>query len=280
MSSSIDFEAKSVETALLQASKELNIPREELRYDIISHGSSGIFGLVGAKKALIRVKVPDGKSPVPPPEKTAVEDEGGTGKGQSEPESMMDAAALVDEAFGPIETPEPESAPKPAVDYDEAVAFINPLLQHVIRLVSPDSVITVQTDQEAAAGRRILIEGGDSARLIGKRGQTLDAIQYLVDKIINKNFGPDAQVDIDIEGYLEKRKSELTALASRLAKKAQQTGKPMIINRINAHDRRVIHLTLKENRKVRTQSVGDGDLRKLLILPKKKAAAKKDKNKT
>lgn len=276
MSSSIDFEAKSVETAILRASKELNIPREELRYDIISHGSSGIFGLVGAKKALIRVKVPDSKKPASQQEKAAIDDENGTETGQSETENMIDAAALVDEAFGPIETP-PEPSPKPEIDYDEVVAFINPLLQHVLRLVSPDSVITIQPDE---AGRRILIEGGDSARLIGKRGQTLDAIQYLADKVINKNFGPDAQVDIDVEGYLEKRKSELSALASRLAKKAQQTGKPMIINRINAHDRRVIHLTLKENRKVRTQSVGDGDLRKLLILPKKKAAAKKDKNKT
>ena len=280
MSSFIDFEAKTVETAIQQACKELNITRDELKYDIISHGSTGIFGLVGTKKALIRVKVAEHKNaPVHPPEPDAA----GTGPvpEKAEPESETDVSALVDEAFGPIEDP-PAAAPPAkqikSINYDEIVDFVTPLLHHVVRLISPDSQISVHAGE--TEGLRFSIEGGDSARLIGKRGQTLDAIQYLIDKVVNKTFGPDAQVDIDVEGYLEKRKSELIALASRLAQKAQQTGKPMIINRISAHDRRVIHLTLKDNRKVRTQSVGDGDFRKLLILPKKKAAAKKDKKKT
>ncbi|MBU4002796.1 MAG: KH domain-containing protein, partial [Proteobacteria bacterium] len=114
-----------------------------------------------------------------------------------------------------------------------------------------------------------------SALIIGKRGQTLEAIQYLLEKILNKNRTGKVRINVDIEGYLESRKDSLEEMAVKLADKAKKTGKPVSAGNMNAHDRKVIHLTLKNDRKVRTQSMGDGALKKLVIFPKKKTLPKK-----
>ena len=90
------------------------------------------------------------------------------------------------------------------------------------------------------------IKDGNAGVLIGKRGQTLEAIHYLVEKILNKKTESHVRIQIDVEGYLETRKSSLTRLAERLAQKSKKTGKPMTIGQMNAHDRRIVHLALKE----------------------------------
>ena len=83
------------------------------------------------------------------------------------------------------------------------------------------------------------------------------------------------RIQVDVEGYLENRRFSLQALARRLAEKVKRTGKPATIGQMNAHDRRIVHLALKNDSAVRTQSMGDGYLRKLVIYPKKNAMRKK-----
>ncbi len=111
--------------------------------------------------------------------------------------------------------------------------------------------------------------------LIGKRGQTLDAIQFIVEKIINKRQHKRVRIQVDVGGYLEKRKANLKELASRTAEKVCKSGKPCSIGMMNAHDRRIVHLTLKNDKRIRTQSIGNGSLRKLMIFPKKSVLKKK-----
>ena len=285
-----DFEEKSVDKAVEKACTELNRNRDELKYDIISYGSSGIFGLVGAKKAVIRVSVSEAAAgPI------SSASDGTHDFRQDNNQEDDSVSALVDEAFGPSEDtrreavseteepvtePEQEQAASPAANADPkadpgvVADWVRGFLEQIIVLVSPDSELDLKVDAELI---RFDIKGGDSARLIGKRGQTLDAIYYLVEKGVYKQFGHSVPIEIDVEGYLEKRRSELTSLASRLAQKAMDSGKPMVINRISAQDRRVVHLSLRDNREVRTQSVGNGDLRKLLIMPRKKNQAKKSR---
>jgi spoIIIJ-associated protein len=283
-----DFEDKNVDKAVERASKNLGISRDDLKFDIISHGSSGIFGLVGAKKAVIRVYLPG--QPASQSDSSVPQNEPAPPT-EDENESV---AALLEETFGP----EPENSDpledttsgnsakndtemtavaKPALDQGAVSDWVKGFLDQIVALISPDSRIEIEQEDKLI---RFQILGGDSARLIGKHGQTLDAIYYLIEKGVYKQFGPALAIEIDVEGYLEKRRSELTALASKLAQKAQKTGKPMVINRINAQERRVVHLCLRENRQVRTQSVGNGDLRKLLIMPKKKNQAKRQSSKT
>jgi spoIIIJ-associated protein len=283
-----DFEDKNVDKAVERASKNLGISRDDLKFDIISHGSSGIFGLVGAKKAVIRVYLPG--QPASQSDSSVRQNEPASPT-EDENESV---AALLEETFGPEpnnsdpleDTTSGNSAKndtemaavaKPAPDQGAVSDWVKGFLDQIVALISPDSRIEIEQEDKLI---RFQILGGDSARLIGKHGQTLDAIYYLIEKGVYKQFGPALAIEIDVEGYLEKRRSELTALASKLAQKAQKTGKPMVINRINAQERRVIHLCLRENRQVRTQSVGNGDLRKLLIMPKKKNQAKRQSSKT
>ena len=106
--------------------------------------------------------------------------------------------------------------------------------------------------------------------LIGKKGQTLESLQYLIDKMVQKQAGKRYRITIDVEGYIETRSAELSALAERLVEKVLRSGKPSSISRLSAQERRLIHMALKNNKSVRTQSIGNGYYRKLVIFPKKK----------
>jgi spoIIIJ-associated protein len=247
MSPVLEFESKSVEEAVQKASQKLNIPPNKLVHDIISYGSTGIFGLVGSKKAKIRVVVPDDVQ-----EKTAE-----TSVGQIE-ENREEAIAIVDEAFGK----------KPATQVsDEDVTLGKEALQKIVDFITTDAMISVSHND----GKLVYeVSGGETAVLIGKRGQTLEAIQYLVEKIINKTNEKRVRVEVDIEGYLQTQRERLEKLALRLGEKVKKTGKPVTAGQFNAHDRRIIHIALKEDREVRTHSVGEGYYRKLKIYPKRK----------
>jgi len=247
MSPVVEFESKSVEEAVQKASQQLNIPTGKLEHDIISYGSTGIFGLVGSKKAKIRVVVPDDVK-----EKTA-----DISAGKRE-ENRREAIAIVDEAF--------ENTVATKVS-NEDVTLGKEALQKIVDFISTDAVISVSHND----GKLVYeVSGGETAVLIGKRGQTLEAMQYLVEKIINKQNGQRIRVEVDIEGYLQAQRERLEKLALRLGEKVKKTGKPVTAGQFNAHDRRIIHIALKEDRDVRTHSVGEGYYRKLKIYPKRK----------
>lgn len=275
MSSTLEFEAKAVDKALEKASEALNIPVEKLQYSIISYGSTGIFGLVGVKKAKISVVVPDHvqvktsplepeEAPEPAAETDAWDAEAEEGSEYDDEERNEDdtserVASLVEETFGPEKSPIPLDA--------EEVDRGREALQRIIDFITTGADIRVETGHD-----RILynIEGGEAGVLIGKRGQTLEAIQYIVEKIVNRQSENRIRIQIDVEGYLNNRRENLQSLARKLSEKAKSTGKPATIAQMNAHDRRIIHLTLKNDQGVRTQSIGDGFYRKLVIFPKKR----------
>ena len=356
MKSFLDFEEKNVEKAVQKACADLKVTRDKLKYDIISHGSSGIFGLVGAKKALIRVFVPELKNSKPSSGSSSDRDTENQFQTVDTDQSDKDSVnALVDEAFGKITEPKPEPKPKkeskpakdpkpvktkekpkpkskpktppkakkpeppnpneikseeiqpeaikedkPAkdkqlieseaaptvettlaaaddentIDNDKAIAVARDLATEIFKTMSIDAELAVNINSNQCW---INVKVEEPGILIGKRGQTLEAIQYLVDKVVNKQCGKGNRVIFDVEGYVESRKTELKDLAARLASKAVKTGKPSTMTRMNAHDRRVVHISLKKNRSVRTQSVGDGYYRKLIIFPKKKSSRKTEK---
>ncbi|MDA8140121.1 MAG: Jag N-terminal domain-containing protein [Desulfobacteraceae bacterium] len=258
MSQYTEFEGKSVEKALESASKTLNLPVEKLQYDIISYGSSGIFGLVGIKKAKIRITTSDFK-----------------GGSQIQKEARSKARDLVKDAFE-VEDDGEESAVSPtiepasetvSVDLQAVAQHGEQALQKIIDFISEGSRVA---SQQTNGRITFNVEGGNSALLIGKRGQTLEALQYLVEKIINKQNDARIRVLVDVEGYLGARKDNLQRLAIKMAEKAQKTNKPVTIGQMNAYDRRIVHLHLKDNQAVRTQSVGDGYYRKLVIFPKRR----------
>jgi len=370
-----EFDGKNIDAAVTKACSELNVTKKQLVYDIISSGSSGIFGIVGVKKARIRVTLPEKKNTVGTPSSDAGD--------SADPQDIM---SMVDEAFGK-EPPEPvlapagkkfksvpaakkktprKPAPRPthapknaepekkptenvkqepitheppvavtpeapgapakvaqtpdeassppeklekknfkkreivppvqktgknevvddrdegfppkymdevAVDVpEEAMELGRTTLQKMVDLITSDATVVAQSDEDRLLLR---VEGGNSGVLIGRRGQTLEAMQFLTDKIINRYSESRVRLKVDIEGYMETRKENLRALAHKMADKAQKTGKPATINQMTAQDRRIVHLALKDDARVRTQSMGDGYYRRLVIFPKKRAYKKK-----
>ncbi len=261
MSPCLEFEGKTVEKASQKACEELKIPKEKLKYDIISYGATGIFGLVGIKKAKISVTLPD-STPEDNAEKKEPEHEH-----NDEPKKYVTKVVKDSTEQKPLEGKTSASIP------DESVALGKNILQQIIDLITTDAEISVKKN----TGRILFyIKGGNVAILIGKRGQTLEAMQYLVEKIVNKHSEQRIRIQIDIEGYLAKKQNNLKGLAMRLAEKAKLSGKLITIGQMNAHDRRIVHLALKDDSGVKTQSVGNGFLKKLLIFPRKKYPQKKN----
>jgi spoIIIJ-associated protein len=210
--STLEFEEKTLEEAIAVACEKFNLPQEKLEIEVLSRGSSGIFGIVGVKKAKIRVT--------------------------------------------PKELPV-ESAGQRAKD------ILTKILEHiqlptVVEAESRDNLIILN-----------IISNG-SGLLIGKRGKTLQALQYLVSKILQREVGEAVSVVVDTENYRSKRESGLLELAQQLSEKVKKARRPLTTGPLNAHDRRVIHLALKEDQDVRTKSKGEGNLRKVVIYPVKK----------
>jgi len=247
MSTSYEFQGKTVDEAIQKASDELSIPHEKIKHEVLAYGSSGIFGLVGVKKAKIKVFV----------------EEEANKKKRVNPVANETSANRISKPATAEETH--ESAVLQKLD-EELISSGIQALQKIIDGITLGATI----DLSQQRGRLLFsISGGDSGVLIGKRGQTLEAIQYLLEKMINKKSTNRIRVLVDVEGYLDKRKNNLKLMASRMAEKAKRTKKPVTIGQMNAHDRRIVHIHLKDESGVRTQSLGEGYYRKLMIFPKK-----------
>ena len=258
MPTKMNFEARSIEKALKKASKTLNLSPQDLKYEIVSYGSSGIFGLVGAKKARIQVVVPD---------KDVVENKEKSNKNSAIPKKRLVSENPLREKSEPAEEPQTDVLDSGGED---PLAVGREALQTILDAITSDARIVEISKNEDGVGLVFKVEGGNAAVLIGKRGQTLDAIQYMVEKIVNRKSEKRLRLQVDVEGYLENRQRNLENLALRLAQKSRKSGKPMTIGQLKPHERRIVHMALKENPDVRTQSMGDGYIRKLVIIPQKK----------
>ena len=254
MSPFIEVEGKNIEKAIEKACSKLKVARDALKYEVISYGSSGIFGLAGIKKARIRVATTESGSR-PNSEPIASEQ-------YSDGDVKKDVPSLIQETFDGTGL---YTFPDDPLDLGKIV------LQRIVDSITSDAKIHVEQNSD-----RILfnVVGGNSAIIIGKHGQTLEAIQSIVEKIINKHNRHRIRVEVDAEGYLQNRRNNLERQAARLAEKCKRIGKPVAVGQMNAHDRRIVHLALKDHRAVRTQSIGEGLLRKLMIFPKKNSGKK------
>ena len=276
MTKTQEFTGKDVDIAVQTACSTLSLSKEELNYVVISEGTSGIFGIVGRKEAKIQVTVPRVKN---------IEDKKGI-------------LSIVDEAFGADSQKKEASTSRPEIQenkpeknnkyysgqrypYKNGYGIYEPpvevteeskrlgmeVVQKIADLITDDAKVTshIQSDRLT-----ININGGNTGILIGKKGQTLDAMQFLTDKIINRKSDDRVRVRIDIEGYMETRRNNLEHLALKMADRAKKTGRPATINQISSQDRRIVHMVLRKDPQIRTQSVGDGYYRRLVIFPKRK----------
>jgi spoIIIJ-associated protein len=114
------------------------------------------------------------------------------------------------------------------------------------------------------------IKGDQEGILIGKHGRTLESLQMLINRMVNKQLKSSMRVLIDIDDYRKRRVDRMAKMAQRLGEKAKRTGHSLTVGPLNAHDRRIIHITLKEDPSLKTESLGEGELKKVKIIPMKK----------
>jgi len=217
--SAMEIEGKSVEEAIEEACQRLNLPADQLDIEIISHGSSGIFG-IGIRNAKILVS----------------------------PKDSGDESELA-----------------------EAKEILEYILAHI---QIPTKVEAIWEDDRI----KLDISSNGSGLLIGKRGQTLHSLQYIVNKIYNRRATKKVHIVVDTENYRQRRRKALTEVAVNLGNRAKKSGKPAVSSPLSAYDRRIIHLTLKDDRGVRTKSKGDGMLRKVVVFPVKRDMSSAKRN--
>ncbi len=259
----LEFEGKNVEAAVKKACEELKISESQLKHNVVSFGASGIFGLVGVKKARIRVTLPEA---APAPETLAhLNDDDPDSRDKPEPSGTKDNDTDDDNL----------DRKQTGASCSEHIDLGRKVLQKIIDLITTGAEITVSEQSNKVL---FSVQGGNSALLIGKHGQTLEAIQYIVSKVVNKHCENRIRVNIDVEGYLESRRASLIERAVRLAEKVKRTGKPATIGIMNGHDRRIVHVTLKADKAVTTKSIGENFYRKLVIFPTRLNPNKKKQN--
>jgi spoIIIJ-associated protein len=111
------------------------------------------------------------------------------------------------------------------------------------------------------------IKGDQEGILIGRHGRTLDSLQVLISRMVNKRLGSPIRIVLDINDYRKRKAENLKKMAIRVGEKVKSKGHPLTIGPFNAHDRRLIHIALKEDPSLRTQSLGEGKLKKITIIP-------------
>jgi spoIIIJ-associated protein len=146
----------------------------------------------------------------------------------------------------------------------ETLATAKETLLEILALMGIEAQVTVEDTPEAIS---LTLQGADEGLLIGKRGQTLDALQYVVNKILSKQGREKKQVIVDTEDYRKKREEALVSLAEKVSQKVRKTKKPVTLGNMTARERRIIHLTLQNDDTVVTKSRGEGHNRKIIVRP-------------
>jgi spoIIIJ-associated protein len=152
-------------------------------------------------------------------------------------------------------------------DPSEVVQVGSDVLNKLIKLMDIDVISTMRHTNEDDEGPFFDIEGEDSALLIGRRGETLRALQLLVRTVVGRKLGANANFTVDVEGYDERRKQSLVNLADRVATRVIKTGRSIELEPMSARERRIVHISLAHQNGIETESSGDGKERRVVIQP-------------
>jgi len=256
----MEFEGKTTEEAIENASKFLELPVEDLNIDIIEPGSAGIFGLVGMKKAKIKVTY------APFGEPSEEEDEDLREFDSLSKTALAETVSEVPEGPGEEVNGEAADLEDQQPEREEELRLAQEVLETVLSHIPVDAAVTAQ---RVDGNVNLNIKGDNSGLLIGRRGKTLDALQFIVNKIVNKTLERKVRVVIDAERYRQRRRESLTQLALRMGDKAKRIRKPVTTNPMNPGDRRIVHLALKDDELLDTRSRGEGLMKKVVIIPRK-----------
>lgn len=240
---SLEIIAPTVDEAIAQGAADLGMPAESLEVEVLDEGGGGIFGL-GSRQARVRLTVrseedamPAQAGEAPPADKTAT----------------MASTEIVDEEA-------------------EALRITRETVEELLERMGIEAEISAYWGTADTPGKikplHVDVHGDDLSILIGRRGKTLGALQYITRLIVGKELKRPISVMIDVEGYRERREQQLRRLARRMASQAIEMSRTMSLEPMPAYERRIIHIELRDDPQVETLSVGEGKRRKVTIIPK------------
>jgi spoIIIJ-associated protein len=251
MTQTREFNGATVEEAIEKASAVIGQPAEDLSYEVVDAGSDGFLG-IGARDARILVEVPGNV-------RLEVEEEEPADEAYVEP-AGSDAPAPLDlsEVLG--EAPEAENVAVPEELLDE----IRSLVATVVEAMGFESRIDVY---DAGGFIAVDVASDNTALFIGQKGETIDALQYLVNSAIYRKRPFMKRIVLDAEGYRQRRVEAIQGIAHRTARRAIRERRSVELPPMNPSERRIVHIFLKDNPKVTTASEGTGDNRRVRISP-------------
>jgi spoIIIJ-associated protein len=240
---SVDASGKTVEEAIEKALAELRLERTQVEVEVVREGRSGILG-IGGEEARVIV-TPKG--------------EGGAREAGVEGIEGVEAVESIERAEG-------EEGGEGDVELAVEV------LEKLLALMEVDATVRVRQPETPGDGASIVkavldISGDDLGVLIGRRGDTLASLQYLVNLIVGRKLKAKSALGVDVAGYRRRREQSLKSLAQHMAERVRETGQLMTLEPMPPNERRIVHLALAQDESVITESIGEGENRKVVIRP-------------
>ena len=265
----ITVSAKTLDDAITEALVQLGVTSDRLDYIVVEKGSEGFLG-IGRKQAVIKARRKREEKPV---EETVEESKVETPvKEEVKPEKKTEKKPAKEHSHTKKnvreEKPEVKSEPKKEVELakvePQTIETCEKFIYDVMNAMGMDDVkVTSVVDEEGALS--INMEGSNMGILIGKRGQTLDSLQYLTNRVANKMQDGYVRVKLDTEDYRRRRKETLENLAKNIASKVKRTRRTVALEPMNPYERRIIHSALQSDPAVSTHSEGEEPYRKVVV---------------
>ena len=265
----ITVSAKTLDDAITEALVQLGVTSDRLDYIVVEKGSEGFLG-IGRKQAVIKARRKREEKPV---EETVEESKVETPvKEEVKPEKKTEKKPAKEHSHTKKnvreEKPEVKSEPKKEVELakvePQTIETCEKFIYDVMNAMDMDDVkVTSVVDEEGALS--INMEGSNMGILIGKRGQTLDSLQYLTNRVANKMQDGYVRVKLDTEDYRRRRKETLESLAKNIAYKVKRSRRPVALEPMNPYERRIIHSALQSDPAVSTHSEGEEPYRRVVV---------------
>ena len=231
---SLEVIAPSVEEALAKGSRELGLPENAFEVEVLDSGSKGLFGL-GSRQLRVRLTV-RGEKPA-----------------------------------APISSPSADTEPPSLEEDQETLRVTHETVSELLERMGLKAEVQARWGEASTpTGIRPLLVDVHGKDLIGRRAETLSALQYIARLIVGKELYKPVAVVIDVEGYRARREQQLRRLAQRMAQQTIERGRTMSLEPMPANERRIIHIELRDHPQVYTESVGEKDKRKVTIVPRER----------
>jgi spoIIIJ-associated protein len=261
----LEIIAPTVDEAIARGLGQLGLSLDTVDVEVLDQGSRGLFGL-GSRQARVRLTIRAGMA-TPEREKTP------------SPVSRVVKVAQENRAVVPPTTKENQEPVRPKVEEnqpeenDPTLRVASEVVRDLLEKMKVRAILTVKyidsEDPNEPQSVLVDIQGDDLSILIGRRSETLNALQYIASLIVGKQVGHWVSLMIDVQGYRTRRERQLRQLARRMADQAVHTGRRQVLEPMPANERRLIHIELRDHPEVATESIGEEPNRKVTINPKK-----------